>query len=392
VPAKAAPPVPAKATPAPATVEEPTPAPPRAAAPEQGALPAAAGPGKAKAAPASPHPVQVVPAAAAKVAPQPPPAAGPGPRPARPYRGWALGMGAALLLGSLGALWRRRRRPQLGPWGAPLDPRQQTRYGPYGINGILGVGGCATAYRGQHLGTGAAVAVKVPHPHLVRDPEFRARFQREADLGARLEHPRIVPILASGVEEEEPWLAMPFIEGLTLDLRLGRGGPLPLAEALAIATGIAEAIAYAHTRSVVHRDLKPANLILTPKGVMVMDFGIARVLDASQTTSTLFLGTPAYAAPECVTTPQVGPPADRYALGIILFEMLTGHPPFTGQSPFQILEAHCSQPLPPCPQAPPAVLQLLQRLCAKAPEARPEDGEVLAILERLRANDTSSRS
>jgi len=120
---------------------------------------------------------------------------------------------------------------------------------------------------------------------------------------------------------------------------------------------------------------------------VVMDFGVARMLDASGTHSTMFVGTPAYAAPECLTEPQVGPPADRYALGLLLFEMLTGRPPFAGASTFQILEAQRAQPLPNLtalrPEIPPALVKLVQRLTAKNPAERPEDGETLAILRRL---------
>jgi serine/threonine protein kinase len=127
---------------------------------------------------------------------------------------------------------------------------------------------------------------------------------------------------------------------------------------------------------------------MTPDGAIVMDFGIARVLDVAMTVSTMFIGTPQYSAPECVMTTRVGPPADRYALGIMLFEFLAGRPPFTGESPFQILEAQRSAPLPDlaleCPLVPPRLLRLIQRLCAKSPEERPEDGETRIILEELK--------
>jgi len=120
----------------------------------------------------------------------------------------------------------------------------------------------------------------------------------------------------------------------------------------------------------------------------VMDFGIARVLDTRMTATSTFIGTPTYSAPESIVNPRVGPPADRYALGIILFEMLAGHPPFGGDTSFQILDAQRNQPLPDLAAlrsgTPPRLLRLVQRLCAKNPEERPEDGETLTILASLK--------
>jgi serine/threonine-protein kinase len=232
------------------------------------------------------------------------------------------------------------------------------------------------------------VAIKVPHRHLLQDEEFKARFHREASLGALLNHPRIVPILDPGPQEGDPWLVMPFIHGLTLDVHLERTGRLRPPEAIRLGSEINDAISFAHSRGIVHRDLKPGNIMLTPQGAMVMDFGIARVLDTTLTVSSMFMGTPRYSAPECVLSPRVGPAADRYALGILLFECLAGRPPFQGDSPFQVLDAHRSEPLPDlaalCPGVPPALHRLIQRLCAKTPEERPEDGETQAILDQLR--------
>ena len=269
------------------------------------------------------------------------------------------------------------------------DPNLRRSYGPYVPERMLGQGGCATTYYGRHQDTGLEVAIKVPHRHLLQDDDFRARFHREAALGALLDHPRIVPILDPGPMDEEPWLVMPFVEGETLDRYLQRQGPLEAADAIRIACDISEAIGHAHSKGVVHRDLKPANVMLTRAGAIVLDFGIARVLDGAFTVSTMFMGTPLYCAPESILTPRVGPPADRYALGIMLYEFLAGTTPFHGESPFQILEAQRSQALPDLatdrPELPHRLLRLLQRLCAKAPEDRPEDGETQIILKELRA-------
>ncbi len=339
------------------------------------------------------------------------PAESPSPEHSRRKWIWLLSTGGAALGGTLWWLRRPSRLTSRPPAGLPESdfshaagtllsgaapdpgPRKDSNigrtFGPFIASRLLGQGGCATAYYGTHRDTGQEVAIKVPHPHLLRDGEFKARFHREASLGALLDHPRIVPILDPGPTEGDPWLAMRYIHGATLDAHLTGQGRLGIAEAVRIASDVAEAIAFAHSKGVVHRDLKPANIMITPEGAFVMDFGIARVLDVAMTVNTMFIGTPLYSAPECVITPRVGPAADRYALGIILFEMLAGATPFQGDSPFQILEAQRSEPLPDllahCPQVPARLVRLIQRLCAKAPEDRPEDGEMLAILGELKA-------
>jgi serine/threonine-protein kinase len=332
------------------------------------------------------------------VLPVPAPAAQPAPAPAQPApaagRRAAWGIGGLALAAAIAFLARRsRRRPAAaatlglpvpaGPGGAGLA------FGPYRATRELGRGGCATAYFAYHQDTGAEVAIKVPHAHLAEDPDFRARFRREASLGALLDHPRVVKIIDPGPAEGDLWLAMAFIRGITLDAFMSGKGPLPVAQAVAIAADIAEAIAYAHGKGVVHRDLKPANVMLGDDGAVVMDFGIARMLDAALTSSTMYLGTPLYCAPEGVLGSRVGPPADRYALGMILFEMLAGHAPFQSDNIYKILEAQQFEPLPDLgrirPYTPPRLVRLVERLCAKAPEDRPEDPETLAILGELRS-------
>ncbi len=271
---------------------------------------------------------------------------------------------------------------------ARADPNVHRAFGPWQTHRVLGRGGCATAYFGSHKETGEEVAIKVPHPHILLDSDFLARFRREAALGALLDHPRIVRIVDPGPAEGDPWLAMTFVRGTTLESFLGRHKNLPIPQIIHIGADISEAIAYAHSKGVVHRDLKPANIMLGERGAIVMDFGIARVLDTTMTATTMFIGTPAYSAPESIVNPRVGPPADRYALGIILFEMLAGSPPFQGDTTFQILEAQRSQPLPDLaalrPDLPPRLLRMVQRLCAKNPDERPEDGETLAIFASLK--------
>ena len=328
----------------------------------------------------------------------------PVPGPSRPRSWLPGGLGLAVVGGILALLARRRSKPAdstgaeggaetVGVSAPPLpvsrDPNLGQTFGRYVAHRVLGRGGCATAYYGVDVETGEEVAIKVPHPHLMDQPEARARFQREATLGSLLVHPNIVPVLEASSEGENPWLAMRYIPGDTLASRLVLAGPLGIPDAVALARDVAGAIRFAHERGVVHRDLKPANVMVTPAGALVMDFGIARLADGGLTATTLFLGTPQYAAPEAITSPRVGPPADWYALGIMLFEMLAGRAPFQADSTFNILEAHRSQPLPDLaairPMTPPPLESLIRRMCAKGPEQRPSGEEIVETLGRFAA-------
>ncbi|HJV48105.1 MAG TPA: serine/threonine-protein kinase [Geothrix sp.] len=299
---------------------------------------------------------------------------------------------AVAIAGVVGFAQKRKGVAPKAPRGG-TDPNLQRDFGPYRVLRLLGEGGCASAYLGVHRATGAEVAIKVPHRHLAQDPQFRIRFLREASLGAKLHHPKIVRILTPSPQVDDLWLAMEYVKGTTLQAYLRQNGRLPVSEVIRVAMDLAGAIAHAHEQGVVHRDLKPANIMLNEQGAWVMDFGIARVLDATGTTSTMFLGTPAYAAPECLANPQVGPSADRYALGLILFEMLAGYPAFTGASAFQILECQRVQALPSLadirPDLPSKLVDLVNRLCEKDPNRRPDDEEALRCLQSLKPNASS---
>lgn len=317
------------------------------------------------------------------LAPAPKPEAIP---PLPPALGW---LGAGLVASGLLLAWRRRRpKPPIEVPAQGQDPAWPETIGPYRILQILGHGGFATTYLARHGATGQEVALKVLHPHRLRDPDFVKRFAREARLGALLNHPSLVRLLDPGPPEGTSWIALEYVPGPTLALRLQEGGPLPLEEAIEIALSIAKAMAYAHAHGVVHRDLKPANIILGPRGPKVMDLGIARELDThAMTTTYAFMGTPLYAAPEAQLVTKAGPAADRYSLGVILFELLAGVPPYRGETPFAILDQHRSAPVPDLAgvrEVPMALARLLRRLLDKDPEQRPEDGELVAKLERLR--------
>ncbi|HEX9081507.1 MAG TPA: serine/threonine-protein kinase, partial [Holophagaceae bacterium] len=200
-----------------------------------------------------------------------------------------------------------------------------------------------------------------------------------------LDHPKLVRILDPGPDEGTPYLAMEHVKGCSLEERLKRQGALPLAEACAIGRDVAEAMAYAHAHGVVHRDLKPGNILLTEAGARVTDLGIARVMDAATVTTTYaFLGTPLYAAPESQLKTHVGPAADRYSLGVILFHLLAGEPPFQGETPFQILDRHRAAVPPDLatlrPDVPPHLAALVMGLLAKDPDQRPDDAAIVQIL------------
>lgn len=337
--------------------------------------------------PGSPRTMVPAPAPASRSNPSPVPE----PVPPKPLPTWLWILSPVLLAGTAGGvlLLRRRRTGPRNPESFQIHP---TRLGPYRIERLLGRGGFANTYLAQHEKSSEWVALKVLQTHRWDDADMLARFRQEAKVGAMLKHPNIVPILdafpGGASPSEPPWIAMEYVEGMTLDAHMQDHGCLPIAECCSIGLDLAEALAHAHTFGVVHRDLKPANVMLQQGRARVMDLGIARVLDSATVTSTYaFLGTPGYAAPEAQKRSHVGPAADRYSLGIILFEMLTGTPPFEGETPFEVLDRHRAHPLPDIralrKDAPSALVRLVERLAQKDPDLRPEDLEVIKILKEL---------
>ncbi len=208
--------------------------------------------------------------------------------------------------------------------------------GQYALERELGRGGMATVFLAHDLRHDRSVALKVLHPELAvtLGPE---RFQREIRLAARLQHPHILTVLASGETSGQLWFTMPYVEGESLRQRLNRERQLSLEDALRITTEAARALDYAHTHGVVHRDIKPENILLTTDGsTLVADFGIARALGKgeSQLTETgMTVGTPAYMSPEqAAGDPSLDARSDIYSLGCVVYELLAGEPPFTGPS------------------------------------------------------------
>ncbi|HET8648853.1 MAG TPA: protein kinase [Gemmatimonadales bacterium] len=210
----------------------------------------------------------------------------------------------------------------------------------YRIERVIGEGGMATVYLAQDLKHKRPVAVKVMRPELAATLGTD-RFLREVEIAAQLNHPHILPMHDSGEAEGVLYYVMPFVDGESLATRISREGELPVAEALRLGREIAEALAYAHKRGIIHRDIKPANILLHEGHALVADFGIARALESEGeaiTKTGLAIGTPQYMSPEQSTGDKsVDARTDIYALGAVIYEMLTGEPPFTGRTPHAIV-------------------------------------------------------
>jgi serine/threonine-protein kinase len=260
--------------------------------------------------------------------------------------------------------------------------------GRYELSTVLGAGAMARVWQAGDLVLGRQVAVKVLDPALARDPEYVARFAREARNAAMLPpHPGIVGIYDSGVDDDGAvYLVMELVTGRTLAEQLAAYGPLDPGEACRIAAEVAGALAVAHGAGLVHRDIKPANIMLTDTGgVKVVDFGIARAqAGEALTRAGAVLGSPAYMAPEQITGAQVDARTDLYSLGVALYQMLTGTPPFAGDDQFAVLQRHLSEiPAPPSalrPGVSTQIDQVVARLLAKDPAARPQTAEDAAQL------------
>jgi serine/threonine-protein kinase len=248
--------------------------------------------------------------------------------------------------------------------------------GRYALAEVLGAGGMATVWRARDEVLGRDVAVKVLSPQYAADPGFLARFQREARHVAALSHPRLVTVFDCDIDHGTAYIVMELVAGRTLRQVLDDAGPLPPAEATAIAAAVCEGLEVAHAAGLVHRDIKPANIVLSRGGVKMLDFGIARADGSTGGTRTQgVLGTAAYLSPELASGAQAGPQADLYSLGCVLFEMLTGEPPFAADSAVGLAYRHVhDDPGPPSarrPGLPPRLDWIVGRLLAKDPAARP---------------------
>ena len=287
----------------------------------------------------------------------------------------------------------------------PLEPGTVLD-GRYRIDGLIGRGGMGTVYRAEHLALGRPVALKVLRAAHGARADLVQRFQREAVAASQIRHPGIVEVLDFGrTPEGRFYLSMELVGGETLARRLARTGPLAPDEALALVRDIARALAAAHGRGILHRDVKPENVLLTSEGVKVVDFGIARLAEASfqgtplpgarearETAAGLIFGTPDYMSPEQAAGQRQDGRSDVYALGVLLYELLLGVPPFSGASATHVLAAHLLTPVPRLPAhgphgpLPAPLADLVARMMAKAPVDRPESmDEVVTALEALLA-------
>ncbi len=241
--------------------------------------------------------------------------------------------------------------------------------GPYRVIEQLGQGGMATVYKAYHAALDRYVAIKVLHPAFLEDSSFLTRFQREARLVAKLDHPNIVPIYDYAEHEGRPYLVMKFIEGETLKARLARG-PIEPAEIGHIVETVGAALAFAHKRGILHRDIKPSNVLMTDDGeIYLADFGLARIAQSGESTLTsdMILGTPQYISPEqALGKKDLDAGTDIYSFGVMLYELTVGKVPFSADTPFSVIHDHIYSPLPMPRQVNPQVSEEIERVLLKA--------------------------
>ena len=260
---------------------------------------------------------------------------------------------------------------------------QRTLANRYELLELVGSGGMADVYKAHDKLLDRIVAVKVLHAQFASDAEFVARFQSEAKGAAKMSHPNIVNIYDVGQEENSHYIVMEYVSGQTLREELDAGGRLPVATALTIARQIAEALCHAHKNGLVHCDIKPHNILVMEDGrIKVADFGIACAVSSVTSTYTgNIVGSVHYFSPEQAKGASITPKSDIYSLGVVLYEMLTGELPFTGETPVGIALKHLQEePLSICvidPSIPPFVEALVTELMAKDPNQRPDSETVV---------------
>ncbi|MBV8221200.1 MAG: protein kinase [Solirubrobacterales bacterium] len=262
--------------------------------------------------------------------------------------------------------------------------------GRYELHELIGEGTFGRVYRGYDRRLARAVAIKVIKPWWAEDPEGAESFEREAQLLARVSDPGIVQIFDVGQAEEGLYFVTELVEGESLAMRLKRGGPLDAWDACDIAEQLCRALQHAHAEHIVHRDIKPANVLLSARGrVKVGDLGIARLAEGSTDGGTAtIVGTPRYMAPEQASGQPVTPATDVYSAGIVLYEMLAGRTPFSGESAVEIALQHVNLEPPPLPQrTPKALSRVIARALAKDPADRYQSAVAMSdALARAREN------
>lgn len=264
--------------------------------------------------------------------------------------------------------------------------------GQYALIRELGQGGMATVYLAQQTSIGRKVAIKVLPDHLLKDQTFMQRFVQEVKVIADLQHPRVLPVYDFGELAGRPYIVTAYMGGGTLADRL-RGGLPPLPDVVRLVEQAAEGLDHAHRKGVIHRDFKPSNVLLDEHGnAYLADFGIAKVAESAvNLTGSNVVGTPAYMAPELSAGQAIGPTIDVYALGITVYQMLTGDVPFRADTPVQVMMAHNTETVPDItsvrPDLPPALAAVMWRALAKEPAERyPTAGALAADLRRVLAS------
>ncbi|WP_016696879.1 protein kinase domain-containing protein, partial [Actinoalloteichus spitiensis] len=268
--------------------------------------------------------------------------------------------------------------------------------GRYRVESVLARGGMSVVYRGVDTRLERPVAIKVMDHRFSADRTFVERFVREARAAARLHHPAIVAVHDQGVEraptEDHVFLVMELVDGGTLRELLRRDGELPVPLALSVLEPVLSALGAAHEAGMVHRDVKPENILIGPNdAVKVADFGLVRaVSDAKLTSDSTILGTVAYLSPEQVETGITDARGDVYSAGIVLYETLTGRPPYTGDNPLSVAYRHVNSDVPPpseaVPGIPPALDELVLRATSRDPAHRPANAAAFRD-ELLRVRD-----
>ena len=279
------------------------------------------------------------------------------------------------MLGGRGASWKHWRLS---------DPRQ---VGPYRIRARLGAGGMGQVFLGYSPG-GRAVAVKVIHRELARDPAFRTRFRREVAAARAVSGAYTAPVTAAGPDDDPPWLATVFVPGPTLAEAVAEAGPLPAAAVWKLAAGLVEALQAVHSCGLVHRDLKPGNVLLAIDGPRLIDFGIARALERTAVTSTgQIVGTPSFMSPEQVEGGRAGPATDVFSLGCVIVFAATGTGPFGDGPPASMLYRVVYAP-PTLAGVPGGLRELAAACLAKQPADRLA---VAGLVEVIMAGQASAR-